>query len=87
MSKIVAEEMEKVNGGSLLSELGKELSSAPQIGAQHKFNIGDKVKIPVQPWLGTGIVYGMDYNQGWYYDVLIDNDHYTFHEYELALAE
>ena len=76
MSKIVAEEMEKVNGGIGLSEGLNALSQLTGDVPPHKFNNGDRVRIISHPQYGPGEICDMDYNKswGWRYTVEFEFD-------------
>ena len=86
MSKIIAEEMEKVSGGSLLSELEKGLSPAFKASGSAKFDIGDQVVVKKQLWMGTGVVMGVIDADKWQYEVLINRERNTYYEDELDWA-
>ena len=61
MSKIIDEELNKVNGGFSIGAL---------FGGP-KFNIGDKVISKSDPDLGVGTIVRSQYREGWWYSVVM----------------
>ncbi len=76
MLAIREEELNMVNGGSILAGL---------IGGS-QFNEGDWVMSKSQPDLGIGVVVGKEYHEGWYYLVAMDSGRLYAPESDLEYA-